>query len=309
MSEEETPIERAKRQSAERAEARKQRQSEAPHPPGYGPLCLEQTLYAPLQLNPERDERWLHNLRHNVVQFDAHCVYCGRETTFRASIDRTPSDVTAVSKYVQSNLGASSQFKRLVFEDGQFALHVGCSRAPNHVYSYFFEYDSLEHTLTKIGQMPSLEDIAGAGIERYRKILGDDFAELRRATGLFAHGIGIGAFVYLRRIFERLVLEAQQVADPNGDRDAEFGRMRMAEKIGALASHLPETVVKFKDAYGILSKGIHELTEGECKRHFPVVKAAIIAMLEQRYEAAERAKAAAELERAIANASAETKGA
>jgi hypothetical protein len=185
-----------------------------------------------------------------------------------------------------------------------------CSRYPNlHLYSYFFDYDDKQGVLTKVGQTPSLEDVAGADIERYRKILGSEFAELRKATGLFAHGIGIGSFVYLRRIFETLVETARSTADPKGEREAEFRKMRMTDRVSELAAHLPPAVVKYKDAYGILSQGLHELSEVECKRYFPVVRAAVITMLEQRYEAAEKAKVTAELDRAVAAIAQETKGA
>jgi hypothetical protein len=188
-------------------------------------------------------------------------------------------------------------------------LHLWCSRHPLlHLYSYFFNYDDKQGVLTKIGQTPSLEDVAGADIERYRTILGAEFAELRRATGLFAHGIGIGSFVYLRRIFETLVEAARSAADPTGEREAEFRKMRMSDRVSELAACLPPAVVKYKDAYGIVSTGLHELTEAECKQYFPIVRAAVIMMLEQRYEAAEKAKAAADLDRAVAAIAQETKG-
>src|SRR5690606_28471970 len=122
------------------------------------------------------------------------------------------------------------------------------------------------------------------------------------------HGIGIGAFVYLRRIFENLVESTRQSADPNDERKDQFFAMKMADRIKELSAQLPPAVVKYKEAYGIMSKGLHELTEADCKKYFPVVRAAIIAMLEQRYEAEEKAKAAVDLDRAIAAIASETKG-
>jgi len=42
--------------------------------------------------------------------------------------------------------------------------------------------------------------------QKYRLVLrGDNWAELYKAVGLAAHGEGIGSFVYLRRVFERLI--------------------------------------------------------------------------------------------------------
>ena len=48
-------------------------------------------------------------------------------------------------------------------------------------------------------------------IKKYRKILGKEkYGEFGRAVGLYTHGIGIGSYVYLRRIFENLIEEAHQ---------------------------------------------------------------------------------------------------
>ena len=283
-----------------RAAEIKVRQESAPRPPSVRSICLDHTLYTGIQLNPERDKHFLDTLKFGAPQFDAHCVYCGRDTTFRAFADRTPHDVAAAKKMARFQIGAKDELKRLQLEDGQFSLHLTCSRNHNHMYSYFFSYDNEQAILNKIGQTPSLEDVAGAEIERYRKILGNEFAELRKATGLFAHGIGIGSFVYLRRVFENLVESAKLAADPEGEREAEFNNMRMAERISALTDYLPPAVVKYKAAYGLMSKGLHELTETECRKYFPLIRAAVILMLEQKYEAAQKAKAEADLERAFA---------
>lgn len=284
------------------------RQNEAPPPPSIQSLCLEYTLYAGVQLNPERDAEFLYSLKFKEQQFDAHCVYCGKGSTFRTFPDRMPGDVAELQKFAVTNRPSKDALRRLKLEGGQFALHLLCARRPEHLYSYFFAYDETQGILTKLGQTPSLEDVAGADIERYRKILGPEFAELRRATGLFAHGIGIGSFVYLRRIFEALVEKARIASDPTGEREAELKAMRMSERIAELASFLPPAVIKYKDAYGILSKGLHELTEAECRRHFPVIRAAVIMMLEQQYEAAEKAKMTAELDRAVSAIATEAKG-
>jgi len=74
------------------------------------------------------------------------------------------------------------------------------------------------------------------GIKKYRKILGDSkYRELHRAIGLSAHGVGIGAFVYLRRIFEGLVEAARdEVAkktDWDEEKQEEFKTSRWDEKI------------------------------------------------------------------------------
>lgn len=47
---------------------------------------------------------------------------------------------------------------------------------------------------------------------------------------------------------------------------------------------LPDFLVKNRDLYGILSKGIHELSEDECLSYFDPVKAALELILDQALE-------------------------
>ena len=190
-----------------------------------------------------------------------------------------------------------------VVKNGDWDVILSCARNVAHKYSYWFQ--SIDQEVMKLGQWPSLEDIAGADIEKYRNQLrGGYFTELKMATGLASHGIGIGAFVYLRRIFERLIYQHH---DELPDKIADFGKMRMDEKIGALKDVLPSALVANKATYSILSKGLHELDEKTCKLYFPVVRSAIIHILEQDFQAREQAQAEAALRREIAKIASELK--
>jgi hypothetical protein len=57
-----------------------------------------------------------------------------------------------------------------------------------------------------------------------------------------------------------------------------------------LRDHLPEFLFENRSIYGILSKGIHELSEEECKEYFPVVRGAIEMILDAKLQEVERAK-------------------
>ena len=86
------------------------------------------------------------------------------------------------------------------------------------------------------------------------------------------------AYVYLRRILERLIYQAKETAVDAIDNEM-FERARVAEKIKMLEGYLPDILVKNATIYGILSKGIHELSEEECRKYFPVVKECIYQIL------------------------------
>jgi hypothetical protein len=55
-----------------------------------------------------------------------------------------------------------------------------------------------------------------------------------------------------------------------------------------LENYLPKALVNGPNIYAILSKGLHELTEDECKLHFPVVKSGIEIILDEEIEMREK---------------------
>src|SRR5690606_6973283 len=120
-------------------------------------------------------------------------------------------------------------------------------------------------TLTKIGQSPPMIDFHLSQIKRYKKLLSNEMQkEFVRAIGLVSHGVGIGSFVYLRRIFENLIQQAHQIASENVNWDeTQYNESRLSDKIELLKNYLPEFLVENKVLYGIMSKGIHELSEKE----------------------------------------------
>lgn len=110
----------------------------------------------------------------------------------------------------------------------------------------------------------------------------EDEKELKRAIGLFASGIGVGSFVYLRRIFERIIVTASKKAIVERKiNEEEYNRARVDEKIKLLADYLPELLVKNTIFYGIISKGIHELSEDDCLEYFPVMQSFILMIFRQ----------------------------
>ncbi|MEK1853941.1 MAG: hypothetical protein AAAC48_19255 [Phyllobacterium sp.] len=238
----------------------------------------------------------LDRMLYKNVQFDCYCLQCKKTTPFKTE------------RRADHYEGWKRASNNDVLEDDIFTLHMHCQRDAAHVYSYVFI--STEDVVVKIGQFPSLEDIAASDLQRFRPVLEKEyFSELHRAGGLASHGIGIGSFVYLRRIFERLIVtHRDKLAEVTGKPIDGFDGLRMDEKIDALKSVLPATLVKNKSVYGILSKGIHELDEETCKKYFPIVRAAIIAMLEEDLQALEKKRAADELTKALGAISGELSG-
>lgn len=136
-----------------------------------------------------------------------------------------------------------------------------------------------DNSFMKIGQFPSIADITFPGLDDYKHVISkQDRSELGTAIGLFANGVGAGSYVYLRRILERLVYQAKENAGDKVDNDS-FENAKVADRIKMLEGYLPDILIQNTTIYGILSKGIHELSEEDCLNYFPVVKECIFQIL------------------------------
>lgn len=166
-----------------------------------------------------------------------------------------------------------------------------CVRTRTKFY-FFSHWDGETKQLTKIGQYPSLADFQIVQIKQFDKVISKgQLKELTKAIGLAANGVGIGSFVYLRRIFEALVYEAAVAKETESGLDREqFRKLRMGEKITFLGNYLPDFLVEHKDIYSILSIGIHELTEEVCLENFDIVRIGIEMILEEKLEKFNKAK-------------------
>lgn len=237
-----------------------------PSPPAQE-FCLSVPLYEKFSYDDEKDNGFF-ALEQFDKTVDMYCPECGRHSVF------TPR---------KNGFSRASHYTNHLF-----SLHFQCSRNASH--HAWFVFRAHRGVLQKIGQTPALADLVLPDLKKYRAVLGDErHKELTRAIGLTAHGVGIGAFVYLRRVFESLIEEAhvKAIAEPGWDEGA-YKNGRMAEKIELLEQHLPRFLVENRGLYGILSIGVHTLSEEDCLAAFPAVRLAIELILDDLLEERER---------------------
>lgn len=223
----------------------------------------------------------------NRNTIDAYCIWCGKEGVFRPH------------NYLSDNISIPPWTTR---HNGLIEIEYQCTRNNSHAYhTYYFKSVNF---FTKVGQFPSVADFQIPQVQNYRKILNEEqYTEFARGIGLAAHGVGIGSFVYLRRVFENLIEEAHVLAQKDVGFDNEaYKKARMDEKIELLKEHLPEFLVENKVLYSILSKGIHELTEDECLQYFETVKIGIEQILDEKIVQKEKADKATKAREAIQKA-------
>ncbi|MDQ0997029.1 hypothetical protein QFZ34_002211 [Phyllobacterium ifriqiyense] len=198
-------------------------------------------------------------------RIDGFCKECRKDSTFVVHGAR-------IGDHPFSDIDA-----RVAYDD----IYIECSRDRNHVFRYNILISKL--VLQKVGQFPPLAEIAIEETrQKYKSVLkGDNWSELYKAIGLAAHGEGIGSFVYLRRVFERLIQSRfDEYRVTEGWADEQF-KVRMEDKIDLLKAHLPEFLVENRRIYGIFSQGIHELENDVCLQFFDVGKESIIMILEE----------------------------
>ena len=247
--------------------AEKQKNAKFPDLPSAKEICLSVPLYEQFQYDNEKTNGFF-----TIEQFDGtldfHCPECGQHSVFTVR---------------KNDYDTNSHYSNYIF-----SLLFHCSR--NKVHQALFVFRTHKGILQKIGQIPSLADLALPDLRKYLQVLGEErFKELARAIGLTTHGVGVGAFVYLRRIFESLIEGAHADAskDSGWDEDA-YTRSRMDERIGLLKDHLPNFLVQNRSLYSILSVGVHTLSETECLAAFPAVRLAIELILDDLLEQHER---------------------
>lgn len=241
--------------------------SELPKFPPARDFCLTVPLYEDFQYDDEK-QNGFYALEQFAGTLDFHCQECGQHSVFKVR---------------KKNYSSNSHYINYVF-----SLLFICSRSASHQALFIFR--AHRGIWDKIGQIPSLAELALPDLRKYRKVLGNDrFKELTRAIGLATHGVGVGAFVYLRRIFESLINDAHDAASTSADWDeGAYARSRMDEKIGLLKDKLPQFLVQNRGLYSILSVGVHELSEAECLNAFPAVRLAIELILDDLLEQYER---------------------
>ncbi|MGE8271701.1 hypothetical protein [Stenotrophomonas sp.] len=235
--------------------------------PSVKDFCLTVPLYDRFEYDDDKANGFF-ELEQFEGTLDFHCPECAGHSVFSVR---------------KNNYTSNSHYKNYVF-----SLLFYCSR--NNSHRALFVFRAHMGVIEKIGQSPSVAELALPDLGKYRPVLGAErFKELTRAIGLATHGVGVGAFVYLRRIFESLIEEAHRLALSDAEwNDDEFCQGRMVEKIGMLEKHLPKFLVQNRGLYGILSVGVHTLSEKECLAAFPAVRLAIELILDDLLEEHER---------------------
>ena len=169
-----------------------------------------------------------------------------------------------------------------------------CTNNSHHRYLMILSIEQKLDTfiVKKIGQDPSMLDVHGYDFDKYTKQLEKikAYEDYKKADLSKADHFYVGAYAYLRRIFEKMI--NRYIRDNNIKLDDDH----VETKIKAVKDYFdPRIKDMLKNLYGILSKSIHELDEEQSRAYYDYLKAVIDIQLEYEFTEAEKEKQTKEL--------------
>ncbi|WP_421773113.1 hypothetical protein [Gracilimonas sp.] len=210
-----------------------------------------------------------------VQPIKSTCLICNEESVFKPIDIKSSLNKVGTNRWVSVT---STQNYSMIDPDIMHEFKTTFSCTYCNVQKLVFYSLVYKNSLQKIGQSPSYADLNFNGLNKYKKFLGEYFNEYKRAIGLASSEIGIGSFVYLRRIIEKKILgyAVELANEKEKDFDLkEYNDLYFKDKVNRLKEYLPTYLIENTHVYSILSKGIHELSEQECNRYFSVLIGAI----------------------------------
>lgn len=140
------------------------------------------------------------------------------------------------------------------------------------------------NVMRKIGQYPSFIDLSSYELKEYQKSMSkQDEKDFKSAEILYSMGMGIGAFAYLRRIFERIIAEAEKMAIDNKEfNESDFANCHIKEKVKKLKQYLPKSMSDNTSFYKVVSEGIHNFNDKECIENYETLKHFIVTFFREK---------------------------
>ncbi|AIM37562.1 hypothetical protein KO02_13340 [Sphingobacterium sp. ML3W] len=239
---------------------------------------------------------------HSVAKktIDIFCPICKKESVF-SPICETGNYVFEQT-YKNSQLGNDNPFGLNNFKESKkhwlsnlniIVREFECSREKsNSQHNFVVAFKFYDSHFVKIAQYPSVADLTNRHLSKYKKLDNDIFLELSKGQGLFSHSVGIGSFVYLRRIIENHIVkpELKKLISQEKITEEDLSKKDFKEKLNLLRGEISDFLVENKKIYSVLSKGIHELSEYECLIMYPIIEKCIEIILDEQIELKEKLK-------------------
>lgn len=204
----------------------------------------------------------------------------------------------------------NNKVELLMKNNRYFTKTVCCSHDNSHKLLFIYKLDFISTkndekilTLEKIGQDPSNVELYSKKLNRkydkYNNYKGIK-TDLNKAIISFSNNFGVGGFLYLRRVLEKVVdykyNEVKENLEEDKQKKFEEKMTKFSEKLDILKDELPNHLTENKYIYSILSAGVHSLTEEQCMEYFPVVEKSTYIIIDGLLELQKRRKLHSDIE-------------
>lgn len=188
------------------------------------------------------------------------------------------------------------------------SLYYHCPTCGQSVF-YLFYYNGNE--IIKLAQYPSLYDVSRDELKKYQKnklIDKDSFREIYKAETCASSGYYVAAYTYMRRVYETMLLSVFKDNQAEiGLSEDEFRKLHSDKKLEAIKDYLAIDDEIYLPLYGLLSAGIHAMTEEQCCEDYVVLKPILLEILAEQKAKQDKADKRKELKELFAKRKGEMK--
>ena len=245
-----------------------------------------------LTLNEEEFEKVFNYLGISNEKIIANCIECGQLFPFKINrqwynqFGNSQSIIIDISDSIYLSFGYRGEYGIVTSDERLTSANIykytsvyidyyfNCTNEYKHVYTMRVLLELKNNILyvSKVGAYPSIQDVIGFDFEKYKKYLNkiNAIEDYKSAELSFADGYFVGSYAYLRRVFEKIIVYYLNITDGNPKSN------KVEDKIKHIKKNFdPRINSQLTNLYGILSQGIHELEEDECKDYYEFLKGII----------------------------------
>ena len=226
---------------------------------------------------------------------DLHCPRCKDNKTF---VQVTWGEIDGLGGYQRG-----PQYHR-----NTRSLYYKCPTCGQCVL-FIFHFDG--NSIIKLAQYPSLYDVSRDELKKYQKnklIDKDSFREIYKAETCASSGYYVAAYTYMRRVYETMLMSV--FTDNQGAiglSEDEFRKLHSDKKLEAIKDYLAIDDEIYLPLYGLLSAGIHAMSEEQCCEDYVVLKPILLEILAEQKAKQEKADKRKELKELFAKRKGEMK--
>ena len=188
------------------------------------------------------------------------------------------------------------------------SLYYHCPTCGQSIF-FLFYFDG--SSIIKLAQYPSLYDVSRDELKKYQKnklIDKDSFREIYKAETCASSGYYVAAYTYMRRVYETMLMSVfTDNQEAIGLSEDEFRKLHSDKKLEAIKDYLAIDDEIYLPLYGLLSAGIHAMSEEQCCEDYVVLKPILLEILAEQKAKQEKADKRKELKELFAKRKGEMK--